>query len=74
MAKRALPEMMGLYRHAIIMHKLFNKVLCEEEFLQLIFQFMDNDRSIKMIFQNRKNYDVGKKHITEQISRTEQQN
>ena len=54
MAKRALPEMMCLYRHAIVMHKLFNEILSEEKFLQLNFQFMDNDRSTKTTLKKDK--------------------
>ena len=44
LAERALPEKMCLYRHAVIMHKLFNRIICENEFLHLNFQLYDNER------------------------------
>ena len=53
MARRALPEKMCLYRHAITMHKLFNEFCCEDEFLHLNFQLS------KIIFIKNQNYEVG---------------
>ena len=38
LSERALPEKMCLYRHAVIMYKLFNNIICENEFLHLNFQ------------------------------------
>ena len=60
MAKRALPEKMCLYRHAVVMHKLFNIIICENELLHLNFQLCDNDRNRKLTFIKNQRYDVGK--------------
>ena len=38
MANRATPKQMCQFRHAVLMYKLFNNVMCEDEFLQLILQ------------------------------------
>ena len=60
MAERALPEKMCLYRHAIVMYKLFRNVICENEFVNLNFQLYDNERATKMTFIKHQRYDVGK--------------
>ena len=36
--KRALPELMGLYKHAILLHKLYNEKHPESYWLALNFQ------------------------------------
>ena len=59
-AGRALPEKMCIYRHAIMMYKLFNNIICDNEFMHLNFQFYDNDRGQKIVFLKDQTYDVGK--------------
>ena len=51
---------MILYMHAIIAFKLFMDILCEDEFVHLNFQLVDNARATKLNFIKRHNYDVGK--------------
>ena len=60
MADRALPEMMCLYRHAVTMFKLFNGIICDNEFIELNFQLYDNERNRKLTFTKNQRYDVGK--------------
>ena len=60
MAGRALPEQMCLYRHAVTMYKLFNNMICENEFIQLNFQLYANERTRKLTFTKMQRYDVGK--------------
>ena len=60
MADRATPDQMCQYRHAIVLYKLINCIICEDEFLQLNFQLYDNVRSSKMPFIKIQKFDVGK--------------
>ena len=60
MADRALPEKMCLYRHAVIMYKLFNSMLCDNEFIEMNFQLCDNARSRKITFTKNQRFNVGK--------------
>ena len=60
MAGRALQIKMCLYRHALVCHKLFDNIFCENEFMHLNFQFSDNERLTKLTFIKWQNYDVGK--------------
>ena len=60
LAGRALPEKMCLYRHAVIMYKLFNNIICENEFLNLNFQLYDNERGRNLVFVRNQRYEAGK--------------
>ena len=60
MANRATPKQMCQFRHAVLMYKLFNNVMCEDEFLQLNFQYYENARNTKMTFVRIQRFDVGK--------------
>ena len=60
LAGRALPEKMCIYRHAIVMYKLFNSIICENEFVHLNFQLYDNERGQNLVFLKEQTYDVGK--------------
>ena len=59
-AKRALPDQMLNYKHAITMYKLFNNCQPETEFIQLNFQLNQNQRITNANFFKRQNYDSGK--------------
>ena len=59
-AKRALPENMCMYKHALMLYKLLRNDLCDNELMHLNFQIADNERSTKMSFFKRQKYDVGK--------------
>ena len=60
LAKRALPINMCLYRHAIIIYRLFNEIMCENEFVHLKFQLFNKVRSTKLVFIKIQNFDTGK--------------
>ena len=60
LAKRAMPEDMCTYRHAIMLYKLMRKELCDNELMWLNFQIVDNARIQTWSFTMRQNYDVGK--------------
>ena len=60
MADRATPMKMCQYRHAILLYKMFNSIICENEFIQMNFQLFDNARNPKIVFIRNQNYDVGK--------------
>ena len=60
LAGRALPEKMCLYRHAVMIYKLFNNLICENEFVNLNFQLYENTRCQKITFIKRQRFDVGK--------------
>ena len=42
------------------MYKLFNDIICENEFINLNFQLYENDRSQKLTFTKNQRFDVGK--------------
>ena len=44
----------------MIMYKLFNNMLCENEFIEMNFQLWDNARSRKIIFIKNQRFNVGK--------------
>ena len=67
MSERALLEKMCLYRHAIMMFKLFNNIICENEFEQMNFQLYDNDRFPKITFIKNQRFDVGKNLLLNQF-------
>ena len=48
-----------LYRHAVTMFKLFNNMICEDEFIELNFQLYDNDRNRMLTFTKIQRFDVG---------------
>ena len=52
--------------------KLMLNDLCEDEFVQLNFQFNDNATLNKLNFFKRQNYDIGKKYPAEQNTLTKQ--
>ena len=61
LADRALPEKMSIYRHAVLLYKLFNNIICENEFVLLNFQLYDNERAQKLVFLKDQKYEAGKK-------------
>ena len=60
MGQRALPANVCMYKHAIIFYKIIQNIICEDEFLHLNFQLLDNERGSKFKFVKRQSYDVGK--------------
>ena len=60
MGQRALPANVCMYKHAIKFYKIIQNIICEDEFLHLNFQLLDNERGSKFKFVKRQSYDVGK--------------
>ena len=60
LAKRAMPEDICTYRHAIMLYKLMRNELCDNEMMWLNFQIVDNARLQTWSFLMRHTYDVGK--------------
>ena len=55
-----MPADVCLYGHAIMAYKLMKFELCEDEFVQLNFQLVDNARQTKLNFFKNQRFDVGK--------------
>ena len=60
LAKRAMPDDMCMYKHALLLHKLLRNDLFDDELMNLKFQITDNGRSTRLNFIKRQKYDVGK--------------
>ena len=65
---RAMPDPMLSYKHALVMHKLFNTCQPEQEFVNLNFQFNHNQRIQHANFFNRCNYETGKNILLNRLS------
>ena len=65
-ANRALP--MLNYKHAISMIKLFNQCQPETEFIQLNFQYNQNQRMPHANFFSRQNYESGKNILLNRLA------
>ena len=67
-ADRALPDQMLSYKHAILMHQLFNSCQPDLEFMHLNFQLNQNPRLQKANFFNRQNYEAGTNILLNRLS------
>ena len=59
MTKRALPDQMIRYKHALMMYNLFRNCMPDNEFMHLNFQANLNQRIQHHTFLKRQNYTVG---------------
>ena len=59
MTRRALPDQMMKYKHALLMYKLFRQCTPETEFIQLNFQANLSQRQLHHSFVRTQNYTVG---------------
>ena len=59
MTKRALPDQMIKYKHALMMYKLLRNCMPDNEFMHLNFQANLNPRLQHHSFLRRQNYIVG---------------
>jgi hypothetical protein len=57
---RSTPDELTMYRHAILMYKLFNNLEPMNEHLHANFQLVDNPRSNKIVFHRLQSLDCGK--------------
>ena len=67
-ANRALPDQMLNCKHAISMFKLFNQCHPETEFIQLNFQYNQNQRMPHANFFSRQNYESGKNILLNRLA------
>ena len=59
MTKRALPDQMIQYKHALMMYTLFRQCMPDNEFMHLNFQANMNQRLEHHSFMKTQNYNVG---------------
>ena len=57
---RSTPDGLTMYKHAILMYKLFNNHEPLNEHLHANFQLVDNPRSTKVVFRKSQNLECGK--------------
>ena len=67
-ADRVMPDQMLNYKHAILMHKLFNTCQPDLEFMHLNFQMNQNQQLQKANFINRQNYEAGSNILLHRLS------
>ena len=63
-----LPDQILNYKHAIMMFKLFNNCQPENEFVQMNFQYNQNQRIKHSNFFIRQNYDSGKNILLNRLA------
>ena len=66
--KRAQPEQMMLYKHAIILHKLYNENSPEMDWLALNFQQTTTSRQTNFCIVKNNNFRIGNNILTNRIS------
>jgi hypothetical protein len=59
LAERSLPHTFCLYKHALLMYKLFNSCVPDLEYFHLNFQLLDNQRSNKLCYRKSINHEAG---------------
>ena len=67
-SNRALPDQMMQYKHSILMFKLFKTCQPEQEFVNLNFQYNQNERIPSANFFSRSNYEQGKNILLNRIA------
>ena len=65
--KRALPDQMIKYKHALLLYKLLRQCTPDEEFIQLNFQANLNPRILQHNFMKIQNYCVGNNILLNRI-------
>ena len=59
MTKRALPDQMIQYKHALMMYKLIKQCIPDNEFMHMNFQANSNQRLQHHTFMKIQNYNIG---------------
>ncbi len=57
--KRALPSKFCIYKHCVLLHKVFNNSIPKRDWLDLNFQMVNTSRQTSFEIQNRSVYEVG---------------
>ena len=66
--KRALPHKFCLYRHSLLLYRLFNNFSPTRDWLDLNFQIVNTSRQAKFEVQNRSAYKVGNNILSNRLS------
>ena len=66
--KRALPEQMILYKHAILLYKLYNENLPETDWLALNFQQTTTTRQAVFFIIKNNNFKIGNNILTNRLN------
>ena len=65
---RALPSNFCLYRHSLLLHKLFNNSITTKDWLDLNFQLITTRRQQNFEIQNLSNYKIGNNILSNRLS------
>ena len=66
--KRALPNNFCLYRHSLLLYKLFNNISTTRDWLDLNFQIINTRRQVNFEVQNHSTYKVGNNILSNRLS------
>ena len=66
--KRALPNNFCLYRHSLLLYKLFNNISPTRDWLDLNFQIVNTSRQVNFEVQNHSTYKVGNNILSNRLS------
>jgi len=65
--KRALPSKFCLYRHCLLLHKVFNDSIPKRDWIDLNFQMINTSRQISFEVQNHSVYKVGNNILSNRL-------
>ena len=66
--KRALPSKFCIYRHCLLLHKVFNDSIPRNDWLNLNFQIITTSRQTTFEVQNRSTYKVGNNILSNRLA------
>ncbi len=66
--KRALPFKFCVYRHCLLLHKVFNNSIPKRDWLDLNFQMVNISRQTSFEIQNRSVYKVGNNILSNRLT------
>ncbi len=66
--KRALPSKFCIYRHCLLMHKVFNDLIPKRDWLDLNFQIVNTSRQTSFEIQNHSVYKVGNNILSNRLT------
>ena len=64
---RALPSKFCLYRHCLLLHKVFNDFIPKRDWIDLNFQMINTSRQTSFEIQNHSVYKVGKNILSNRL-------
>jgi hypothetical protein len=66
--KRALPSKFCLYRHCLVLHKVFNNSIPKIDWIDLNFQMINTSRKTSFETQNHSVYKVGNNILSNRLT------